>query len=91
MRYLYIYRWHSVNLIPSLSVCSTCNDDPPDYSALGRLYQFVWLGLVLNISRPSKKTFRGWCIRQIGPCYSLRRKCWYLYPPIAWKTLDTRA
>jgi hypothetical protein len=69
---LRVYPWHSINLIPHLSMAEVGEtiDDT------GQALWLTVLGVVITITVPSKRP-RYFSMKQYGPLWSRRRKVWY--------------
>ena len=69
--------WHSINVLPSITAFSICEDDHP-YETCGRVIELCWFGLIVHIQYETKR-FRKvkHIIRLMGPIYSKRRQLWY--------------
>lgn len=75
-----IWKWHSINLLPSFAATSVADDSKGPWIVIGRAYEFSWLGLILNIII-SADTFRlAKTLGPVGPAWSRRRRCWYWIP-----------
>jgi hypothetical protein len=74
------FKWHSINLIPHASLCSTYDDLEDGSKSYGRSLQISVLGNVFCFdwkdSKPRRARFSH-SITGMGPCYSRERKTWY--------------
>jgi hypothetical protein len=71
-----IRQWHSINLLPSISIVSIADDDPP-YNIIGRKFELTWFGVIIDITIPSKKFRLARYAGPVGPVWSRRRRQWY--------------
>jgi hypothetical protein len=83
---LYIYRWHSINLIPSIgfhNVASNNKVDPIhgclqwDGTLVGRVVEITFFGFIINFMYPNTKFKKQWSSKLRSPLWSRKRKCWY--------------
>jgi hypothetical protein len=75
------YRWHSVNVLPSVDAQSVCDDAG---SIVGRALTVCMLGRIVDLQWPSR-TFelsRTW-LRPAGPAWNRKRRRWYWLPKVA--------
>jgi hypothetical protein len=73
---LYIYKWHSINLVPHMSVYDI-SSDKWDGTIIGRCIGITIFGIAINFMYPSQKIKKHWSIKVRGPLYSRKRRCWY--------------
>ena len=72
---IYTFWWHSINLIPTLTITSTCHEDDFEKIISNHL-QLTILGLVFNVIIPTDK-YRCFIPNVYGPLWSRRRRKWY--------------
>lgn len=73
-KYLSIYSWHSINIIPQLGCIAMVTDDPP-YTRDGSMLELVVLGTVIHAYIPINLPSMG--TRLVGPVWSRKRKEWW--------------
>jgi len=68
------YKWHSINLLPHLSIVPICEDDYP-YNVIASLIEIVILGQVIHVDTSYKiPTIHT---NAIGPLWSRKNKKFY--------------
>ena len=83
---LYIYPWHSINLIPSIGFYNVANDDKIDQQTgcqgwdgtiVGRCVDILFFGIVINFMYPNNKFKPQNFGKVYGPVWSRKQKRWY--------------
>ena len=70
-----VFRWHSINLIPTFTIFPICEDDPP-YDLAGSMVEIVVFGIVFHFLVATVLPYFSTHIR--GPLWSRKYKHWYL-------------
>ena len=73
-KYLSVYPWHSVNLLPQLGLVSICEDEYP-HKRDGSLLEFVVFGYVIHIHIPIN--LPNFHAKLRGPLWSKSKRIWY--------------
>lgn len=76
-KYLSVYTWHSINLLPQFRCISICEDEYPHKRA-GSLLEFVLFGYVIHFHIPFNLPSMSSRLR--GPLWSKSKKKWYQAP-----------
>ena len=83
---LMIYKWHSINLVPSLSRYNIASNDKIDSQTgckvwdgtlVGRCIEILFFGIVFSFMYPNTKFKKQDFGNLRGPLWSRRRHCWY--------------
>jgi len=69
---LRVYPWHSINLIPGLSIAPVGTE----HEITGCLIQLTLFGCVISLMFPTRQQ-RYFISKMYGPLYSRKRKVWY--------------
>jgi hypothetical protein len=81
---LHIYRWHSVNLVPSWDIFPVkVEAHPGEVQITGRTYQLTLFGIVFTLTRTypgAPSTSRSFNL--IGPLWSRKSRRWYRANPL---------
>lgn len=70
------YKWHSINIVPHISIYSLCEDD--SFYIIGRVLSLTIFGHVINIMWRTTKRAKYRSSNFIGPIYSRKNKTWKL-------------
>lgn len=73
----YVYNWHSINLIPTFSRVSVCDDGENGYKVCACWLSLALFGTTFNIQYPTLKPHRLYTSKVIGPLWSRKKKMWY--------------
>jgi hypothetical protein len=76
-KYLSVYPWHSINLIPQFGCIVICEDEYP-HKRDGSLLEIVLFGYVIHLHIPIE--LPGMSVRLRGPLWSKSKKIWYKAP-----------
>jgi hypothetical protein len=86
---LMVYKWHSINLVPALSLVMIASDDKidPEHGCstwdgtiVGHAIELVLFGIIFNFMYPSTKYIKQFIGNLYGPLWSRKRNCWYRAP-----------
>ena len=81
-----IYKWHSINLVPTFSYFDIASDDKIDSvhgcynwdgTIIGRCIEVSIFGIIFNFMYPNTKFKKQHIGKVYGPLWSRRRKQWY--------------
>ena len=73
----YIYKWHSINLIPNFGRVSVCDDGESGYKVFACWLSMTVFGLVFNIQYPTTKQYLFLHTPCVGPHWSRQDREWY--------------
>lgn len=76
-KYLSVYPWHSINVLPHLACVGVCEDDYP-YKLNGSLIEVVVFGYVIHLHIPFN--LPNMSTRAYGPLWSKSKHKWYRAP-----------
>lgn len=76
MNAFHIHKYHSINIIPTLSIYSVCEDNFP-YVIIAKAFELVLFGYVITLDINSKTSYKYFTTGDIGIRWSRRRKIWY--------------
>lgn len=83
---LMVYRWHSINLVPTIGIYSVASDnkiDPVtgcrgwDGTVVGRVVELTVFGVIINFMYPTTKSGKQFSSKLRGPLWSNKKKKWY--------------
>jgi len=74
----HFYKWHSINLIPQISIFNIVNDHPTNWKTIARCIEIILFGIIFIFEYPSVKEKKYYSSKIYPPLWSRKRKTFYL-------------